>query len=117
MIVVSEQDCFFSKGLRRAGVPFEFDGNVDDYPFLSKWGSAGEKAVPTSEARTFDEGAAGQQQRDMALLSVLDSLDADNDELWTVAGTPRVSAVEELVGFDTSNAEIKLLRPDLTRRG
>lgn len=53
--------------------------------------------------------------RDSRIINAVNQLDHDNDDHWTGEGNPRMSAVEELAGFDVKSAEVKALCPGVVR--
>lgn len=109
-LVKTSKDCFFG-GIRAAGSKFDFDGNIEDYPYLSAVGSHPEPIAEEPEADEEDNSIA----RDIAIQKAVYSLDHDNDEHWTKKGDPAILYVESVCGYDTNRQEIKALCPEVRR--
>ena len=94
--------------LRYEGQEFEFHGDEKDIP---SW------AIPKDgySSTDVDDDESFNINRESQIISAVTSLDPTKDEHWTSTGKPRVSAVEELAGFDMKAEEIHSLCPEVTR--
>lgn len=118
MKVIPDCDCYSCDGFRPAHKPFEFTGTDEElgkYPYLKPADGARPNVLREGENANAFPGELTSIEREIKIASVLDSLDHDDDSLWTTKGTPSVKAVEAILGFDTTAVEIKGLRPALVR--
>lgn len=77
----------------------------------------GDAGLPPQEPqpKQQDDSQQGTVISDPKLLKAVDSLDPENDDHWTQAGLPKLTAVEEAYGEAVTRQMVKNVAPDLDR--
>ena len=75
-----------------------------------------EPAAPVvEETPPVEEAAPVEEEAPTDLLSAINQLDPTNDDHWTQAGAPAISAIEGIYGNQTTRAEVNEVAPDYDR--
>ena len=75
-----------------------------------------EPAAPVvEETPPVEEAAPVEEEAPTDLLSAINQLDPTNDDHWTQAGAPAISAIEGIYGNQTTRAEVNEVAPGYDR--